>query len=214
MDQWQTTNQACQGLVFASWVETDDGKWASWLLNSRGSTVEVTGGGALSKQNIHVFVICLVTNRVQIYLVSCTFKKAGLIVWVCRCSALMVDEMESVWRSTHLHGGQIAAVSPGEPASAGALINIHILQVDINLHHAPTHTHTHHTVCYQLCFMWWNINIQIIYVMIHFSEMVWVSRYIIINVFFLITITNRSFQFLNVLLFWHFYKFFLFFQNS
>lgn len=51
---------------------------------------------------------------------------------------------------SHLHAGQVAAVSAGKPASAGALINVHILQIDINLYYAPrntrTHTHTEHDI--------------------------------------------------------------------
>lgn len=38
---------------------------------------------------------------------------------------------------THFHAGEVAAVSPSKPATGGALVNVHILQVDIHPHNAP-----------------------------------------------------------------------------
>lgn len=44
---------------------------------------------------------------------------------------------------THLHGGGVASVGSGKPAVGGALVNVNILQIDVNAHHAPArHTHT------------------------------------------------------------------------
>lgn len=33
---------------------------------------------------------------------------------------------------THFHTGEITAVSPSEPATGGALVNVHVLQVHIH----------------------------------------------------------------------------------
>lgn len=38
---------------------------------------------------------------------------------------------------THFHTGEIAAVSPSEPATVGALVNVHVLQVHIHTNHTP-----------------------------------------------------------------------------
>lgn len=38
---------------------------------------------------------------------------------------------------THFHTGEIAAVSPGEPATGGALVNIHILKVYVHTNNTP-----------------------------------------------------------------------------
>lgn len=40
-------------------------------------------------------------------------------------------------RQTHFHAGEVAAVSPSKPAAGGALVNVHILQVDIHPDNAP-----------------------------------------------------------------------------
>lgn len=38
---------------------------------------------------------------------------------------------------THLHASEITAVSPSEPAAAGALVDVHILQVHVHTNHTP-----------------------------------------------------------------------------
>lgn len=40
-------------------------------------------------------------------------------------------------KQTHFHAGDITAVSPSEPATVGALVNVHILQVHIHTNHTP-----------------------------------------------------------------------------
>ena len=40
-------------------------------------------------------------------------------------------------RPTHLHAGLVASVGPCKPAFAGALVDVHSLQVDVNSHRAP-----------------------------------------------------------------------------
>lgn len=39
--------------------------------------------------------------------------------------------------STHFHAGEVAAVGPSKPAAGGALVDVHILQVDIHPNNAP-----------------------------------------------------------------------------
>lgn len=38
---------------------------------------------------------------------------------------------------THFHTGEITAVCPGEPATGGALVNVHVLQVHIHANDTP-----------------------------------------------------------------------------
>lgn len=47
------------------------------------------------------------------------------------------DEDNHTVEQTHFHAGEITAVSPSEPATGGALVNVHILQVHIHTNDTP-----------------------------------------------------------------------------
>lgn len=38
---------------------------------------------------------------------------------------------------THLHAGEVTAVGPSKPATVGALVDVHILQVDVHAYNTP-----------------------------------------------------------------------------
>lgn len=66
---------------------------------------------------------------------------AGSKSYLTNCSDLGLlppSGAPSLARSlTHLHRGRVASVGPCKPAVGGALVNINILQIDVNAHHAP-----------------------------------------------------------------------------
>ncbi len=45
--------------------------------------------------------------------------------------------IKTTTEQTHFHTGEITAVSPGEPATGGALVDVHVLQVHIHTNDTP-----------------------------------------------------------------------------
>ena len=50
---------------------------------------------------------------------------------------LIMIKDKLVVEQTHFHTGEIAAVSPSEPATGGALVNVHVLQVHVHTDDTP-----------------------------------------------------------------------------
>lgn len=75
------------------------------------------------------------------------------IVWVNKwLNAHQNDKMDNKWNEsifclcdknnhtveqTHFHTGEITTVSPSKPATGGALVNVHLLQVHIHTNNTP-----------------------------------------------------------------------------
>lgn len=47
------------------------------------------------------------------------------------------DQDNHTGEQTHFHTGEITAVSPSKPATSGALVNVHVLQVYIHTNNTP-----------------------------------------------------------------------------
>lgn len=59
------------------------------------------------------------------------------------CSGVEQENVKQIippafcFEDTDLHAGEITAMSPGKPATAGTLVNIHILKVHIHTNNPP-----------------------------------------------------------------------------